>query len=461
LVTQGVRGALRSKNMRLLLDAAKAPEDLALLAEMPLERLQNMAAGALCSDETTYHLEQQLELPSGWLDRMNSTVPENYLTSLANPQRHLQDEDAPSSSSAPAPVGTDVSATASSAAPETVPQGSGPAPALLSGQAPDEPAPAGSKPASTATQAPASGAPAVQEPAAASSAVSPSQPANETDMTTPTELRRANLNVLLSGKGAKSALARLLSLSPASVTGMLNGVKPLDKELLQSMTQGLHLAENWFDKERSAADIPPGALKLLSPLVRGASAPAAAPRPRPGGKQVDSEPSGATRAQGASAATDTPGPAATARAAPSAPPVDKPTTWPAGNKVARLRDLTNAAEGAQLPGASPQAPANPPASNSALSPAAQPLVPDTSPLQGGASRQTETAASLPLPGPSAAKPVPEQQRGDSYAGMTAVLHETLLPPIAEALIRTLAQKATSGALSEDKAFELLGSVRTL
>ena len=45
-------------------------------------------------------------------------------------------------------------------------------------------------------------------------------------MTTPTELRRDNLNVLLSGKGAKSALARLLSLSPASVTGMLNGVKP-------------------------------------------------------------------------------------------------------------------------------------------------------------------------------------------------------------------------------------------
>lgn len=256
-------------------------------------------------------------------------------------------------------------------------------------------------------------------------------------MTTPTELRRENLNVLLSGKGAKSALARLLSLSPASVTGMLNGVKPLDKELLHNVTQALHLPENWFDKERAETDIPAGAIKLLSPLVRGASAPPAAPKTR-----AENKAPAATNGGGGTP-SPSPAPAPEAKAAARAPaPVDKPATWPAqgsGTKVSRLRDLTggNAADNA--------------ASTASATPAATPAA--------AAPASTPAASSAPIRVPS--REVPEQQRGDTYAGMSAVLSEAVLPPIAEALIKTLAQKASSGALSEDKAFELLGSVRTL
>lgn len=509
LVKQGARGALRSKNLRLLLEAAVAPEVLAVLAEMPLDRLQNMAEGALCSDETAYHLEQQLDLPSDWLDRMNSAVPENYLTLLANPNNRQPDDDTAQSSGSHAQISAASTATASPSTATQAPIPASPAPAKLpETAAPPSPAVQSAEPAKgrkvmalaaraqtpkpelplstgstsepsapeAAAVSQASAKPVVQEPMVATAApahdprqqsllsdtspsqpqdlVSPStpspalrpqQPDNKPAMT-PTELHLANLNVLLAGKGAKSALARLLSLSPASVTGMLNGVKPLNDETRHSVTQAVQLPADWFEKERTAADIPAATQKLLSPLARGAAAPPAAPRARIASKPSAAEPpAGPTGGQGVAAAAPapTPGPKPTS-GVPAAE--ERPTTWPAGGtgtKVARLRDLTNTS-------ASPQGSASGPSGAAAQtsSPAATPAV---APGTAGSGEPVRTPP----------KGVPEQQRGDTYAGMTAVLSESGLPPIAEALIKTLARKASTGALSEDKAFELLGSIRAL
>lgn len=508
LVKQGVRGALRSKNLRLLLEAANAPEVLAVVAEMPLERLQNMAEGALCSDETAYHLEQQLELPSGWLDRMNSAVPENYLTFLANPNRQHEDDTAQSSVVHPpksaAPSSIALPPKSQAPVPET-PSPAKPSEALspLSSSAPPAEPPKGSKiaalaamarasmrePLSTGSAAEPAGSniPAASEvsvtpvvpeisltsaipastspqqsllpdtppvqpqgeaPASAQTSL-PSQPDNKPAMTTPTSLHLANLNVLLAGKGAKSALARLLSLSPASVTGMLNGVKPLNDETRYSVTQAVELPADWFEKERMAADIPAATLKLLSPLARGAAAPPAAPKARAVSKPAASEsPAGPTGGQAASAMGPTPAPAP--KSATGAPQQEeKPTTWPAaGTKVARLRDLT-----------STSAPSSHSAAPGVAANSGGPAAP--APLQGvtpGGAASTAGEGEQIRVQP---KGVPEQQRGDTYPSMTAVLSESGLSPIAEALIKTLAHKASSGALSEDKAFELLGSVRAL
>ena len=80
------------------------------------------------------------------------------------------------------------------------------------------------------------------------------------------ELRQQNLAVLLQGKGAKSALARVLHAKPPYVSAMLNGRKVLDKELCREMARVLGLPANWFEAPRTAADIPATTLERLAPL---------------------------------------------------------------------------------------------------------------------------------------------------------------------------------------------------
>jgi DNA-binding transcriptional regulator YdaS (Cro superfamily) len=80
------------------------------------------------------------------------------------------------------------------------------------------------------------------------------------------ELRQQNLAVLLQGKGAKSALARLLHAKPPYVSAMLSGRKSLDKELCHGMARALGLPDDWFEAPRTAADIPATTLQRLAPL---------------------------------------------------------------------------------------------------------------------------------------------------------------------------------------------------
>jgi hypothetical protein len=93
-VKQGVNGALRAANLRLLLDNAPVREALALVAEVPLERLEAMSQGVLCPDETAFHIERALKLPGKWLDGLNKEVPEHTLELLKHPDKAgLHDDD--------------------------------------------------------------------------------------------------------------------------------------------------------------------------------------------------------------------------------------------------------------------------------------------------------------------------------------------------------------------------------
>ena len=91
---QGVKGALRAPNLRLFLETAPVRETLALVAEVPLERLEAMSQGALCLDETAFHIERALKLPGKWLDGLNKEVPERTLELSKHPdQAGLHDDD--------------------------------------------------------------------------------------------------------------------------------------------------------------------------------------------------------------------------------------------------------------------------------------------------------------------------------------------------------------------------------
>lgn len=246
----------------------------------------------------------------------------------------------------------------------------------------------------------------------------------------PNDLRRQNLHVLLEGKGAKSALARLISLSPASVTSMLNGTKPLDKEFCNSMCRALKLPENWFESERKSGDVPESVQKRLAPLPRGSATPAPVLN-----KSGAAAPAAATASDAA----------AVPAAAEAAPAASMPQTWPAGGtKVSKVLRLGGGAGAAAAPASGPVA-TN--ASASVPAPAAPAVV-------------ATAAPSAPTSSP--VRTVARDQLGDvPPAPVSGFIVEGGLSPITEALIKTLAQKARAGVLSEDRAFEMLGSVRAL
>jgi hypothetical protein len=507
--------------LRLLFQAAKAPEDLAELGEIALERIQNMADGALCSDETAYHLEQELQLPTGWLDRMNNEVPPRMLALLSNPAQKFRDEsrvtplvltDDEQDSVNVSTSSVNASDAASDLAPSAEPLG---VPKQLMGQTAAEqsalrlglqalpvadtvasglggeqvqPAVALASAAHIITPAnvvldpvPTGSIPAIVEPnisAAAipdssSSALSPVLPSiAENSSMTPAELRLNNLNVLLSLKGSKSALARILEFSPAAITTMLNGKRSMDKEYYEKLAGLMKLPENWFERERSVEDIPAATKKVLTPLVRGANAPKTP-------KEVVA-PVLASTAQSAESQLVLPSVSAPAVpvevlppvvTAASAPVSAAPRTWPAPkaeSKVSKLQELVNyrSPVEATIPAngliagtealAAPSLAPEPAAVEVAMpAPAKATYTAEPAPLAA-------SPASAELPAPTAPRlAIPPTARELARAGDLLPSPVTGFAPITQALFKIMAQKALAGTLTEDKAFELLCTVRSL
>ncbi|WP_156901684.1 hypothetical protein [Azohydromonas australica] len=504
VVKQGVKGALRAANLRLLLENAPVREALALVAEVPLERLEAMSQGALCPDETAFHIERALKLPGKWLDGLNKEVPERTLELLKNPDRAglHDDEDfeegapalAPEVSAASAQPAAEASAVAQPAPTPT--QAAAHAPAAQQAQGADvaasaavEPAP-GAASTEGAETAPAAGpavdaaqalaapdglraagkraAKATRRAAAVAEAqlplteiAPPSQSGpNETSSMASPELRKQNLAVLLQGKGAKSALARVLHAKPPYVSAMLSGRKSLDKELCHGMARALGLPADWFEAPHTAVDIPAATLQRLASLrdtaanadttVDGdagevAAAPTAASSPSATGSADEAESSERS----------------TARAAPAeqtrqrahrasqhdhqqliepADPVEESTNAPATAAVA-----------ADLP--------------APVEPEVRPAVQEPAPVMRTEVIVPPAPASVAAP-IQALAPATVHQATLQAADFTPVYSQPLiieggLAPITEALIKMLVLKARHGVLSEDKAFDLLGAVRLL
>jgi hypothetical protein len=489
---------LRAANLRLLLENAPVPEAMALVAEVPLERLEAMSQGALCPDETAFHIERTLKLPGKWLDGLNKEVPARTLHLLKNPdQAELQDDEdfeenstalstvvsrasaQPASESSavsqPAPaqaaahvqsvqeaIGEAAAAVEPSSTVASI-DGSGTAqatadPAIEAAEAlpaPESPQTAGKRAAAAPRRAAAA---ATEVQLHLSEVASPSQsgPKEVSPMASP-ELRKQNLTVLLQGKGAKSALARVLHAKPPYVSAMLNGRKALDKELCREMARVLDLPANWFEAPRTAADIPATTLQRLAPLRESAT-------------DADTAESSDT-AEAPSAATDSSAPSAgregtaEGKAASHAAPI----------KQTRRRSQGAAQRGSQQPIEPADVAEESTSAGTTATAQADPLPPvelETQPAAQApapALRTEVIAAAAPLPTAApveAPAPVHTHQATLRSADFTPVYSQPLvidggLAPITEALIKILVIKAQQGALSEDKAFELLGAVRLL
>jgi transcriptional regulator with XRE-family HTH domain len=263
-----------------------------------------MSQGALCPDETAFHIERTLKLPGKWLDGLNQAVPERTLELLKHPDKAaLHDDDfdedvltapsvvapAPASSTAALSVVTPPAsgATQPPARDSSAPHSQA---AELVAAVPVEPAQGevelatGSADTIAADEEPrAAATPAAQAPMTAAATIA-SKPRSSTDATrpapgpadtlsmSPSALRQQNLSLLLQGKGAKSALARLIGISQPYMSTIANGGKVLDREFCGNVARKLGMPEDWFEAPRTAADIPAAVLRLLAPLPRGAAA---------------------------------------------------------------------------------------------------------------------------------------------------------------------------------------------
>jgi hypothetical protein len=507
---QGVRGALRAANLRLLLEKAPLPEVLALVAEVPLERLEAMSQGALCPDETAFHIERALKLSGKWLDGLNQEVPARTLELLKNPDRAgLQDDEDFEDGSPALPVVSPASAQPASGV-SAVPQ---PASALTQAAAQDphaqqiqaaavEPAPMAtstegtkkaqgtSGPAVDATQAlasadslPAAGKRAATAPRRAAAIAEVQLPLSEiappsqselnkaSSMASP-ELRQQNLAVLLQGKGAKSALARVLHAKPPYVSAMLSGRKSLDKELCNGMARALGLPDDWFEAPRTAADIPATTLQRLAPL-RDAAA------------NADTAESSSDTVEAAPAATADSG-TSTAATPAAAEPSELSTALPgaaegdAASQTAPVKQTRQRGRGASRHGSQqPVEPTDQVGAPTNARPTAPvqadpptPVVPEVQPAAQEPAPALRTAVMAPpAPAPvavplQALAPASVHRATLQTADFTPVYLQPLvieggLAPITEALVKMLVLKARQGALSEDKAFDLLGAVRLL
>lgn len=505
IAKQGVKGALRAANLRLLLDNAPVREALALVAEVPLERLEIMSQGALCPDETAFHIERALKLPGKWLDGLNQEVPERTLELLKNPdQAGLQDdEDFEDASPALAPV---VKAAAVSAVAQPAPaptQAAAHAPHVQQAQGTDGVASATVKPspraASTAgaETAHAAAGPAVdaaregRQAAGKRAAAAPRRTAgaaevqlhlseiappsqsgpNETSPMASPELRKQNLTVLLQGKGARSALARVLHAKPPYVSAMVSGRKSLDKELCNGMARALGLPANWFEAPRTASDIPAPVLQRLVSLRDAGTAASssdtaeAAPASMAGsgaaaaGTPAADESSELDAARAGTTEGDTATPEAAVQTA-SVKPKQRRTRSASPHGDQQPVEPMERVEASTSSPAAVAVPVDPPAP---VEPEVQPAAQESAPVL----RTEVLAPQAPVldaaPMAAAASPHRAALQAIDYAPVYSqpLVIEGGLAPITEALIKILVIKAKQGALSEDKAFELLGAVRLL
>jgi DNA-binding transcriptional regulator YdaS (Cro superfamily) len=286
------------------------------------------------------------------------------------------------------------------------------------------------------------------------------------------ELRKQNLTVLLQGKGAKSALARVLHAKPPYVSAMLSGRKSLDKELCNGMARALGLPDDWFEAPRTAADIPATTLQRLAPL-RDAAA------------NADTAESSSDTVEAAPAATADSG-TSTAATPAAAEPSELSTALPgaaegdAASQTAPVKQTRQRGRGASRHGSQqPVEPTDQVGAPTNARPTAPvqadpptPVVPEVQPAAQEPAPALRTAVMAPpAPAPvavplQALAPASVHRATLQTADFTPVYLQPLvieggLAPITEALVKMLVLKARQGALSEDKAFDLLGAVRLL
>lgn len=250
--------ALRVKNLRSLRDRM-GEDNLAIALEMSLPRMKELYEGIDFTNETAHHIETTLSLPSGYLDLVNPTLTQELINKL----KYASEVSAPQEPKVHHPSTSTMADSTGTA--QSQPQAQALHSALSSHVEPTQ--------EQTMTQ-PQTASPSLT-PAAAPARVGrrPAAPASPDELRL-REVRKNNLALLTSAKGAKSKLGLLVDMTPVNISHRLHGNKHFDEATAQFFCEKLHLEQGWFDEPRTAQDIPKELLEKLGAPALAAAAPA-------------------------------------------------------------------------------------------------------------------------------------------------------------------------------------------
>ena len=439
-MAKDVAPVIRVKNFRMLHKMA-GEDQLGVILGVSHQRLEELLAGHNFSEETAYHIETTLGLPSGFFDLLNPILSKEQVERLRQFKEQEQEPVAAAShtlslahshaadavpatvalpqAAAPAPVAASVSAAAPSPAPVAAPQPVAAAPAAAFvgfSLSLAKPLPGVTIRKKTRRNVTAMTSPVLESPQAVAN---PQQPAAKVPRGVVTAeeaqqrvIRTNNLAMLTSGPGSKKQLCLLTGLTAANISHRLHGNKIFDRETGDFFCERLELPLGWFETPHTPAEVPARALELLG------SSQAALTAPEPGAPAQ--APKAASRG----------GVPAQAPAAPLVPATVK-------NKPAKAAPVA-----AVAPAPVEQAAAAPVAVAPALAPPAL-------------ARVAPAAAPTPAAAPVAAAPA----AAPAFAALPSSAAES--SPVADALVKTLLKKVREGRLTEEKALSLLVEVMAL
>ena len=213
------------------------------------------------------------------------------------------------------------------------------------------------------------------------------------------EVRQANLHILTARNGSKALLSRMLNLSQSNMAHRLHGKKRLDDVEAKRFTDVLELPAGWLDTPRQTDDVPDHVNELLAPTSR---------------KRKTATPTATSYKPLAEVAKDL---SDETSALPQPQTVSVPEQDVTSNLMENVTTVVNA--------------------GNLLSKAVDAV--------DGANQNNQSS--------NTGKDLADEALSISVASDLA--HLRGIPPIAEALLKTIAAKARTGLLNENKALELL------
>jgi len=387
----------KTRAFKVLVDAVGA-ENVALGLDSNLARIAELVNGERFTPETAFHMETTLGLPDGFFDHPNPTLPPDVIERLRSPLENRATDSVFDDPVEPSPSHKSADPTKRPVLSEAVTAKDVDMPKKTS----TAPAPASKKGNVIAPKDADASAKTTQSKGVSRAAKAAQQQSLELASTLSVpEVRQANLHILTARNGSKALLSRMLNLSQSNMAHRLHGKKRLDDVEAKRFTDVLELPVGWLDTPRQTDDVPAHVNELLAPTAR---------------KRKTATPTATSNKPQAAVAKDV---------------VDETSVVPEPQNVAVVeQDVASSMTGN-------------------VTTAAEAHLSKPAVVQAQSADQHNQSSNT-------GKDTADEALALSVASDLA--HLRGIPPIAEALLKTIAAKARTGLLNENKALELLQQI---
>ncbi|OTP72849.1 MULTISPECIES: hypothetical protein [Burkholderiaceae] len=254
----------KTRAFKVLVDTVGA-ENVALGLDSNLARIAELVSGERFTPETAFHMETSLGLPDGFFDHPNPTLPPNVIARLRSPLENRPNDSVFDEPVEPSPSHQSADHIEHPTVSEAVTAKDVDMPRKTS----TAPVPASKKGKVVAPKGTSASAKNEQPESVLKAAKAVQQQSLELASTpSVTEVRQANLHVLTARNGSKALLSRMLNLSQSNMAHRLHGKKRLDDVEAKRFTDVLELPAGWLDTPRQPDDVPGHVNELLAPTSR-------------------------------------------------------------------------------------------------------------------------------------------------------------------------------------------------